>query len=354
MATVKVKNSNNEWVDVALANAGDSTILLSGNLEEAFTSINCIWNNFFSRIKTEDVTSLTYAFDCNAELESIPLVFNCKESSSTNLRGAFRQCYKLKELPVINNANLGNLMETFYSCESLREIPDSFCENWTITTHTGSQTFRSCYSLRKISNKLLSNFSGSAYSYLFSSCYALDYINNLYVKDIGATTSNMFTSTFSNCFRLELMRFQRNSDGTPKTAQWKNQTIDLSTNVGYAPNSSYITGYNSGITADKEATAVNKYDNLRDNADWFTCREDLSRYNIVSAVDTIKSLPDTSAYIAANGGTNTIKFKGAAGSNTMWGRDASTLEILRGKSISDMDEEDIAIATAKGWTVSFV
>ena len=67
-----------------------------------------------------------------------------------------------------------------------------------------------------------------------------------------------------------------------------------------------------------------------------------SRYNHDSAVETINSLPDTSEYLAANGGTNTIKFKGAAGSKT------------DGGAINTLTEEEIAVAAAKGWTVTLV
>jgi hypothetical protein len=63
---------------------------------------------------------------------------------------------------------------------------------------------------------------------------------------------------------------------------------------------------------------------------------DYARYNHDSAVNTINSLPDTSAY-----GTNTIKFRGIAGSAT------------DGGAINTLTEEEIAVATAKGWTVSF-
>jgi hypothetical protein len=62
-----------------------------------------------------------------------------------------------------------------------------------------------------------------------------------------------------------------------------------------------------------------------------------SRYNHASAVETINSLPDTSAY-----GTNTIKFLGASGSRT------------DGGAISNLTEEEIAVATAKGWTVTLM
>ena len=53
-------------------------------------------------------------------------------------------------------------------------------------------------------------------------------------------------------------------------------------------------------------------------------------------------MPDTSAYLAANGGTNTIKFKGESGSAT------------DGGAINTLTAEEIAVATAKGWTVSLV
>ena len=67
-----------------------------------------------------------------------------------------------------------------------------------------------------------------------------------------------------------------------------------------------------------------------------------SRYNHDSAVETINSLPDTSGYLSANGGTNTIKFEGAAGSKT------------DGGAINTLTEEEIAVAAAKGWTVTLV
>lgn len=57
-----------------------------------------------------------------------------------------------------------------------------------------------------------------------------------------------------------------------------------------------------------------------------------SRYNHNSAVNTINSLPDTTS----SGGTNTIKFRGAAGAKT------------DGGAINTLTEAEIAVATAKG------
>ena len=71
------------------------------------------------------------------------------------------------------------------------------------------------------------------------------------------------------------------------------------------------------------------------NPDWYTGMYEYATFNKDSALELIKTLPDTSAY----NGINTIKFKGGSGHYT-------------GGAIRDLTEEEIAIATAKGWTVT--
>ena len=66
-----------------------------------------------------------------------------------------------------------------------------------------------------------------------------------------------------------------------------------------------------------------------------------SVYNHDSAVETINSLPDTSAFLAEAGGTNTIIFYRDQGANT------------DGGAIGNLTAEEIAVAAAKGWTVAF-
>ena len=66
-----------------------------------------------------------------------------------------------------------------------------------------------------------------------------------------------------------------------------------------------------------------------------------SVYNYNSAVETINSLPDTSAFLAEVGGTNTIIFYSDQGANT------------EGGAIGNLTAEEIAVAAAKGWTVTF-
>ena len=208
--------------------------------------------------------------------------------------------------------------------------------------------FNNCYSLRFIPMNLIksgnpyANYNYSYYYDGFYNCYALDELINMPIPYTKTTwTSNAFMDTFRNCHRLKDITFKTNDDGTAIAVKWKGQVIDLTNYVGYTSIGDEATKYNSGITADKRVTDATSYEALKNDPDWFTADVNYSRYNHDSAVNTINSLPDASAYLASYSGTNTIKFKGASGTNT------------DGGAINTLTETEIAVATAKGWTVTF-
>jgi hypothetical protein len=200
-----------------------------------------------------------------------------------------------------------------------------------------------CHSLRKYPYGLI-KYGNPVISYSYSIYYSmadyncsLDEIINLPFPHYNASwTSNAFTYSFDNTYRLKEMTFALQEDGSPYVMKWKNQTIDLS-QAGLCKATNYILGKNSGITADKEVKDDATYQALKNDPDWFATNVNYSRYNHDSAVNTINSLPDCSAT-----GTNTIKFKGAAGALT------------DGGAINTLTEAEIAVAAAKGWTVSLV
>jgi hypothetical protein len=224
---------------------------------------------------------------------------------------------------------------------------------------TGTSIFSRCYSVRDLTHALdwlenhlnkydstnttnLSNLVGY-YGSLFNNCHSLDEITNLPVfRPDAKKTSNAFSSAFNYCTRLKNLMF-KTDNGTPYKVQWKSQTIDLTSYVGYnnnSTNNTTVIDYNSGITSDKRVSSSSSYQRLKDDPDWYATSDKYSRYNHDSAVNTINSLPDTSEYLASAGGTNTIKFKGANGSGT------------DGGAINTLTAEEIAVATAKGWTVT--
>lgn len=270
-------------------------------------------------------------------VSNIPFKLNFS-GSSDNISGLFFGATNLTSIPNISSCWPTDMGYMFQDCYNLRTIPDNLFES-AITSmfcNAASHMFAGCYSLRQLPN--ISSFEwlqdttySESYFYQgFPTCYVLDEILNLPVPYSSTWTSNAFSLTFMNCSRVKNITFDAES-----SKSWKNQTIDLSSYVGYANYGSHILSYNSGITSDKEVKDATTYAALKNDPDWYTLDPAYSRYNKTSALATINSLPSTS-------GSNTIKFKGSAGSKT------------DGGAISSLTSSQIAIATAKGWTVSFV
>lgn len=336
-------------------------IVLSGNCNYACAGIvaSAYINKFGNTISTSNIIGNDSMF-AYSNIEKIPFTLNIGHPSysTCSLSSLFAKAYKLKELPVLNLLKKPQSINyLFQECNNLKKLPDNFGADWdwsyihTNTTSSLIWVFYQCYSLRSIPESFLNNFWGNStnmgYSHLyytFNSCYALDEIKGLRFNT-STMTSNMIYDAFQNCARVKDIIFALKEDGSIQTVNCKSQTIDLSIGVGYYTGSNIgniTTNYNSGITGDKRVKDDATYQALKNDPDWFTTDIKYSRYNHDSAVRTINSLPDTSAYLATAGGTNTIKFKGQSGAKT------------DGGAINTLTEEEIAVATAKGWTVSLV
>ena len=293
-----------------------------------------------------------------SNFEKIPsLTFN--NGNNYDYGSFFDTCKKLKEIGDLVNIYPSSFSCFFKGCESLRYPPRFINPKWDYV-NTGrycsaQSLFENCYSLRSIPEGYFDNWikktKSSFYSSyhpmlnLFCNCFSLDEVKDLpfFIEDDVVSTSNIFQSTFSSCYRLKKLTFETNEDGTPRILNLSRQTIDLSTfRVGYLANEIAWVNYNHGLTTATKITDDATYQALKDNPDSWTTDINYSRYNKVSAIETIATLPDTSAYVATqSSGPNTIKFKGASGALT------------DGGAINTMTEEEIAVAVAKGWTVSF-
>lgn len=371
IASIEAGGGDLEVPDIVIT--GDATYACSGALGSTFISL------FPTKVTTKDLTKTSYMF-YNYSGETIPFEINISKGGDsqymfqnnknlkatpaldfknpTNYQGMgnmFSGCDSLETVAPIINAYPSDISGLFYSCYDLREIPDDFFSTWNfnrILTYgyaSNNNIFAYCHSLRKLPKSLFEKFNdgwastsyySSFYSNLCETCITLDEILGLPVG--GNYTSNALSSVANNTYHLKRFTFAVNDDGTPKVAQWKSQTLNLNNCVGYA---SYyddsITRTNTSITKDEEVTDTASYNALKDNPDWWTKDDYYSRYNHDSAVETINSLPDTSGYLTSVGGTNTIKFLGRAGLYT------------DGGAINTLTEEEIAVAAAKGWTVTF-
>lgn len=330
---------------------------LTGNCTSLFATGNWDWfiEQCGEEITTEGIIYADNMFN-GSNVKSIPFDLNCAYDCLVS--ELFYNCVNLEHLPNITG-RLINFYSFLYNCFRIREIPEQWATgiDWDyINTATQwsdcriANFFQSCYSLRSIPKVLIKRLysasdSNNSFNYMFSSCVSLEEIEGF--RGPNTTLIRNCLNNFGYCHRLGRLIFDYEDENTntPRTENWKSQIIDLTNGVGYAHygySKDNIVNYNSGITADKEVKDDATYQALKNDADWFTGKVEYSRYNHDSAVETINSLPDTSAYLAANDGTNTIKFTGAAGSAT------------DGGAINTLTEAEIAVAAAKGWTVSFV
>lgn len=338
----------------------DEELTFTGNCSHLFSYDK--WKSILekekSRIKIKNPSDLTSLLEgCSGEDYSF-LIIEGDGKTANYASSMFSNNPNLEKLPKVSNLilNANQSRNIFSSNSNFTNINAmiEFFDNVSFSNQT-LQSFpinSNMYSLRNIDavmpylKKAFTNYnSGANYN---NFCYyysALDEINNIPIIN-GTRTSNGFSQSFSNASRLKNITFETDN-GTAIPIQWKSQTIDLSASDGVGAlymysSTSYILNYNSGITADKEVKDDATYQALKNDPDWWAKNNAYSRYNHDSAVNTINSLPDTSAYLATAGGTNTIKFKGIAGSKT------------DGGAINTLTEEEIAVATSKGWTVSLV
>lgn len=338
----------------------EEALNIKGDCNYRFANNGWNWfiNNYGSQVTTNNITNCEGMFLESDSLTAIPFSINTHPQRFSSALKMFKNNENLLALPEITG-RLTEMEYMFSGAKRIQKIPENYAlldfSETNDNSHRMDNMFADCYSLRTIPSDFLkqcyssmSNTYSAFYHNAFSGCYVLDEIVGIPTISVATFTRNAFSTgvysgTFWKCTRAKNIIFITNEDGTAKIARWKNQTIDLTQLVGYNNPSfrSVILNYNSGITADKEVTDDATYAALKDDPDWFTCQAAYSRYNKTSAIATINSLPDTSAYIAANGGTNTITFTGAAGSAT------------DGGAINTMTEEEIAVATAKGWTVTF-
>lgn len=335
-------------------------LTFSGDCSYLFMQNN--WNEFIkrfgNRISCNDITNANYMFGYNTELTEIPFDIHVQNISLKNM---FYICYSLKSLPNIYGS-ITEMAFAFYKLQSLTSITDEWVANIDLSelnkslTNFTSNVFQNCYSLKHIPEQLIGAIYNSTlssgpsyYPYYnqYNNCYCLDEVVNIpvrYPTDASHEISkNIMSYMFTNCHRLKRVVFNYQPIGGQEIEdKWDNQTIDLSSYVGYASSADNIIGYNSGLTTATQITDQASYEALKDNPDNWTTMIEYSRYNHDSAVETINSLPDCSAYLATTTGTNTIKFKSSSG------------KLTDGGAISELTPEEIAVATAKGWTVSLV
>lgn len=331
------------------------TITGSCGYKFAYGGWNWFINAFGDKITTNDVRSIEYMFYMNSEIESVPFEINFNSNFSSAGNDIFNSCSKLKSISNINNFTPTAMDNMFNGCENLTFIPDDFGENWNWSSYKNATSpydnssrdmFRNCRKLRKIPRVFSSQdsinhsaYEGySLYYDAYSNCHSLEEVQlPVYMKE---HTSNMFgIASFANNCRLKRLRFNLQEDGTPYEVQWKGMIINP--RFGYK---TPLLTLKWDFTDDTKITTPEQWHGYQNGTypDGWADSQEYSVFGKTSATELINTLPDTSAYLASKGGTNTVKF---------YRDNASAIE---GERLGDLSEEVIAVATAKGWTITFI
>ena len=355
---IKVEVQPTYKVEQTIINQGytptDDELTFRLNVSELFFADNNAWiaQQFGDRLKFADLDSAEEMLYQSSDKVPSNFVLTFGKNKTGISLGNFAVHSTRTSLPTIKwpEGKHSVLCATAFTyMKNIREVPDDYFSERSLIFREGyTGNWYKCNSLRHVPTSyfaamqrgLNSEYNTSAnWMGSFTNSYWLDELTGVPVDYKHDFTSNRFNFD-GGLSHLKDYIFATDN-GQPYTAKWKYQTIDLHYKTGYWDANMPLNYYNSGITADKEVSDDATYQALKNNPDWFTMDKSYSRYNHDSALRTINSLPDCSAYVAS-GGTNTIIFEAEAGSKT------------DGGACGALTAEEIAIASAKGWTISFV
>lgn len=334
----------------------DEELTFRYNANSLFIYDNNAWiaQQWGDRLKFADLTYVNEMLYQSSDKVPSNFVLTFGANKTTVFINDFAHYSTRTSLPTIKWPDVEYILNcsgAFLSMDNIRELPDDYFGDKGLIIQDGYMgNWRECRSLRHVPTSYFAamqrgkNSEQNTYPYSMSAFtygYWLDELTGVPVDCKNDFTSNEFHfNADSHLSHLKDYIFATDN-GQPYKAKWKNQTIRMSYKTGYWDANMPLNYYNSGITADKEVLDDATYNALKDNPDWYTLDKSYSRYNHDSALRTINSLPDCSAYVAS-GGTNTIIFEAEAGSKT------------DGGACGALTAEEIAIAAAKGWTISFV
>lgn len=302
-----------------------------------------------SKMKFNGVTNFSYAFSGNDPLNSNFSNWTIN-LSRCDLERCFASQSSITAFPKLQGTV--TRMQQFFLSDIYRElIPDDLfsagtefiCKEWN-NSYYG--IFQDCWALKKLplwfknmtftvdKDFNYSNYS-SVYYNTFNCCYQLKELTLPIFPAPAKLKSNCFMGTFHQVHNMRKFVFAPPPTGN-EAVLWTKQTINLTDSE---------CGYNSTVpsSGSKAIYDDETYNLYKNDPDAWANKLEYSFYNHDSALETIRSLPYAQMVdIPQSDLQNVIKFYGKSGEKT------------DGGAINTLTAEEIAIATNKGWTVSFV
>ena len=145
--------------------------------------VNCSSLETIPLLDTSNVTAMDYMFSSCSSLKTIPQL---NTTNVTKMNNMFSYCYSLKSIPLLDTSNVTAMERMFMNCESLNEIPLLDTSNVTNMTFM----FNYCRSLNEI--PLLNTSNVTNMSNMFANCQILKTIPQLNTSKV-TNMNNMFS-----------------------------------------------------------------------------------------------------------------------------------------------------------------
>ena len=291
------------------------------NLDSAFKGNDPLNSDFSNWTIDLYKCNLTSCFESHGSITGLPKF----QGTVTSLENLFRSSDTLElisddlfsaDTKFIYNDYGQNYNGIFNSCHYLKKVPLWF----------GNMTFT-------VNKDFNYNPYQSVYYYAFTSCQKLKELTLPIVPAPAKLKSNCFIATFESVNSMRKFVFAPPPAGN-EAVLWAKQTINLA---------DWQTGYNPSASGSKVIYDDETYNLYKNDPDARAKTLEYSFYNHDAALETIKSLPYTQMVDIPNSELqNVIKFYGESGSATDCG------------AINTLTTAEIAIATNKNWTVSYV
>ena len=341
---------------------------------------NCL--SYINRANFDKVDGMQQMFSNNSKVIDLSNI-TIKLYGSVNTQNAFANCINLRKLPnfvtTVGTFNSNVFFGAFENCYKLeQEEFDKFIK-LDFSSTPQSPAFNNNYNLKHIDlTQAVNGFIPWGVIY-WSFQRLIGAEPNLRTIKLPAwnpkqdsnpfETSSYYWGTWDNMTMLDSITFSTEENGVATKAKIKNCLIYIENDYGCGSTMTGLMNYpDEPLTKDdnvfKDITSSTctverikaGYERVKNRPNWCSVydysmsyqgktiypRILTSRFNHKSMVDLINTLPDTSEYIAAKGGTNTLKLCRYMGDLTDEG------------GTSNLTEEEIAVATAKGWTIALV
>lgn len=247
-------------------------------------------------------TDFKYTFAYCRNLTEIPQL---DTSNATTMEFMFTSCSKLTEIPQLDTSNVTTMVYTFNGCSNLTTIPEMNTSKVT----TFQDTFHSCSKLTTIPQ--LDTSSCTNFDSMINQCSLLTAIPQLDTSK--GTTFNMFAYNCTNLTTIPQLDFSK------------------AINLNAAFNCKNLTTLGGFVNLGKAYTQ--KTANYSSYTLTLSQSTNLTHDSLMNVINNLYDLNLT--YDVANGGTlYTQKL------------------VLGATNLAKLTEEEIAIATAKGWSVS--